>query len=534
MAENGDTGHSVQIADFDEDHNLYLIEDELAAILESPECGDNPVCVVSIHGTFRQGKSFLLNFFLLYLMNRGWERGRDWINSIPGNTVIEGFPYDNTDKGVTEGIHMWSKPFLVPINYECRGSSPEYKKHVAVLLVDNQGFHDSKLDTIEFARLFTLSALNSSIILFNVHFQVDEADLKFLDLLVEFGNYVSQDHGSVGDKVFDHLTIVVRDYSRPHLHPFGIAGGNSYISQKLDPTSPESRNFLEARHNIVSLFREPIRGCLLSHPGIRVAEGTGLQDLDSLDIRFKSSVGDLVWSILSADNIQVKTVGNVELTGSDLLERIRSFGEELKENNLNKSKLTYSLVSMERELKLDHLVKGLVSQARDAIAIIAGPEAPNIWREQLEDKLDAIFEETVKSFDSAPKPRDPTLILEARNTLIQELDYTAAKALLDNQFKRSWWRSSWRTVKRHTRAVFKMSASAGVVAGAGIGGAFVRVVPAIPIAAAIGIPVAVAIVGVAGIATVAVTHSLSEIQRRQARSLRRIEIRRRTLDKHPA
>lgn len=48
-------------------HTFHLKADVLKTLLESDELKDRQVVVVSIAGVFRQGKSFLLNFFLKYL-----------------------------------------------------------------------------------------------------------------------------------------------------------------------------------------------------------------------------------------------------------------------------------------------------------------------------------------------------------------------------------------------------------------------------------------------------------------------------------
>lgn len=57
---------AIQIVDL-VDHSFHLKSDDFKSILERDEIKDRNVVVVSIAGAFRQGKSFLLNFFLKYL-----------------------------------------------------------------------------------------------------------------------------------------------------------------------------------------------------------------------------------------------------------------------------------------------------------------------------------------------------------------------------------------------------------------------------------------------------------------------------------
>lgn len=48
-------------------HSFQLKTEELQPILESDELKDRNIVVISIAGAFRQGKSFLLNFFIKFL-----------------------------------------------------------------------------------------------------------------------------------------------------------------------------------------------------------------------------------------------------------------------------------------------------------------------------------------------------------------------------------------------------------------------------------------------------------------------------------
>lgn len=61
------TGAAVQIISID-DHRFDLIDtDALQQMLGADDLKDRNVVVVSIAGSLRNGKSFLLNFFLKYL-----------------------------------------------------------------------------------------------------------------------------------------------------------------------------------------------------------------------------------------------------------------------------------------------------------------------------------------------------------------------------------------------------------------------------------------------------------------------------------
>lgn len=52
------------------DHSFELDEDALASILLQDHVKDKNVAVVSVAGAFRKGKSFLLDFFLRYMVTQ--------------------------------------------------------------------------------------------------------------------------------------------------------------------------------------------------------------------------------------------------------------------------------------------------------------------------------------------------------------------------------------------------------------------------------------------------------------------------------
>ena len=60
-------GQPVQIVSTTEDHSFELQEDILEKILLDERVCNKKVCVVSVAGAFRKGKSFLLDFLLRYL-----------------------------------------------------------------------------------------------------------------------------------------------------------------------------------------------------------------------------------------------------------------------------------------------------------------------------------------------------------------------------------------------------------------------------------------------------------------------------------
>lgn len=115
------SGRPVQIVDITSDHKFKLNEENLQAILNHPKARMKKVCVVSVAGAFRKGKSFLLDFFLRYLNRHGRE---DWMGS--EDEPLTGFHWKGGSERDTTGILMWSEPFIL--------KKPDTKEEVMLFL----------------------------------------------------------------------------------------------------------------------------------------------------------------------------------------------------------------------------------------------------------------------------------------------------------------------------------------------------------------------------------------------------------------
>lgn len=114
------------------------------------------MCVISIAGNARTGKSFLLNFLLHYLghIASGTKPSKNWVMELAGGGVHNGFSWRGGVKTDTSGILIWSEPFIL------RDSGGE---EVAVILMDTEGIFDTTSTVANCATIFALSSLVSSI-----------------------------------------------------------------------------------------------------------------------------------------------------------------------------------------------------------------------------------------------------------------------------------------------------------------------------------------------------------------------------------
>ncbi|XP_043373078.1 RING finger protein 112-like isoform X3 [Dermochelys coriacea] len=158
-------GRPVQLVCLDEEENLILDEEALSRCLEQGGVGDAPVCLVSIIGVKRQGKSFLLNYLLRRL-----------------------------------------------------------RSPVAVLLVDTEGSMDIERNKETSIKLSALSMLLSSYQILNISNEVNDADLEYLEIFVHVAEEVGK---AFGLEPIQHLDLLVRDWSNSPV--LGAEGGEQHL-----------------------------------------------------------------------------------------------------------------------------------------------------------------------------------------------------------------------------------------------------------------------------------------------------------------
>lgn len=171
-----------------ETHSKLAVDHEGLAILRQIE---HPVAPVVVIGPYRSGKSFLLNQLL-------------------GVGCDEGFGVGHTRNTQTKGVWFWGSP--VPVN----------NKQVSLVFFDTEGFESTgKADAYD-DRIFALSALLSSVLIYNLPETVRESDLEKLSFATELAEALYGDasqtvreSGKHGDGAFEAanmLWVIQRDF----------------------------------------------------------------------------------------------------------------------------------------------------------------------------------------------------------------------------------------------------------------------------------------------------------------------------------
>ncbi|XP_023134286.2 atlastin-2-like isoform X3 [Amphiprion ocellaris] len=386
----------------EDEHSFELDAAALEKILLQDHVKDLNVVVVSVAGAFRKGKSFLLDFMLRYMHN---QQNESWIGG--DDEPLTGFTWRGGCERETTGIQAWSEVFVV--------DKPDGSK-VAVLLVDTQGAFDSQSTIKDCATVFALSTMTSSVQVYNLSQNIQEDDLQHLQLFTEYGRLAMEE---IYLKPFQSLMFLIRDWSYPYEHDYGLDGGNTFLERRLQVKQNQHEELQNVRKHIHSCFSNI--GCfLLPHPGLKVATNPyfdgRLRDIDS---DFKRELARLVPLLLAPERLVEKEIGGNKVTCRDLVEYFKAYikiyqGEELPHPK--------SMLQATAEANNLTAVAGAKDMYSKNMEQVCGGDKPYIAPGDLERCHEEFREHSVRFFRSVKKMGGEEFCQRYQNQLEAELD----------------------------------------------------------------------------------------------------------------
>uniref|UniRef100_A0A673Z1Q1 Atlastin GTPase 2 n=1 Tax=Salmo trutta TaxID=8032 RepID=A0A673Z1Q1_SALTR len=373
----------------EDDHAFELDEAALERILLQEHVRDLNVVVVSVAGAFRKGKSFLLDFMLRFMYNQtscSWLGGHE--------EPLTGFTWRGGCERETTGILAWSDVFVV--------DKPDGSK-VAVLLIDTQGAFDSQSTIKDCATLFALSTMTSSVQVYNLSQNVQEDDLQHLQLFTEYGRLALEE---IYEKPFQTLMFLIRDWSYPYEHPYGLDGGKSFLEKRLQVKQNQHEELQNVRKHIHSCFSNI--GCfLLPHPGLKVATNPNFDGrLTDIDDDFKTELVNLVPILLSPKNLVEKEIGGSKVTCRDLVQYFKAYMKIYQGEELPHPKSMLQVCGGDKPyMAPDQLEHGHANLRQVAVKHfrsvkkMGGEDFCRCYQEQLEAELDEAFTNFIKHND---------------------------------------------------------------------------------------------------------------------------------------
>ncbi|MEQ2312590.1 putative RING-H2 finger protein, partial [Ameca splendens] len=265
-------------------------------------------------------KYFLFCLFYSVFPSSALQQSGSWIGG--DDEPLTGFKWRGGCERETTGIQVWNDVFVV--------EKPDGSK-VAVLLVDTQGAFDSQSTLKDSATVFALSTMTSSVQVYNLSHNIQEDDLQHLQLFTEYGRLAMEETES---KPFQSLMFLIRDWSFPYEHTYGLEGGNTLLRKRLEVKNYQHEELQNVRKHIDSCFTK-ISCFLLPHPGLKVSTNPHFDGrLKDVEDDFKTQLAELVPLLLAPDRLVEKEIGGSKITCRDLVEYFKAYikiyqGDEL-------------------------------------------------------------------------------------------------------------------------------------------------------------------------------------------------------------
>uniref|UniRef100_A0A3Q2LRT9 Atlastin GTPase 2 n=1 Tax=Equus caballus TaxID=9796 RepID=A0A3Q2LRT9_HORSE len=386
----------------EDDHNFELDEEALEQILLQEHIRDLNIVVVSVAGAFRKGKSFLLDFMLRYMYNKD---SQSWIGGCERETT---------------GIQVWNEVFVI--------DRPNGTK-VAVLLMDTQGAFDSQSTIKDCATVFALSTMTSSVQVYNLSQNIQEDDLQHLQLFTEYGRLAMEE---IYQKPFQTLMFLIRDWSYPYEHSYGLEGGKQFLEKRLQVKQNQHEELQNVRKHIHNCFSN--LGCfLLPHPGLKVATNPSFDGrLKDIGEDFKRELRNLVPLLLAPENLVEKEISGSKVTCRDLVEYFKAYikiyqGEELPHPK--------SMLQATAEANNLAAVAGAREIYCKSMEQVCGGDKPYIAPSDLERKHLDLKEVAIKQFRSVKKMGGDEFCRRYQDQLEAEIEETYANFIKHNDGK---------------------------------------------------------------------------------------------------
>jgi len=383
-----------------DDHTFELDIKALERVLLQDAIRDKRVVVVSVAGAFRKGKSFLLDFFLRYLKNKGCD---DWMGS--DDDELTGFSWRGGAERETTGVLLWSEPFL---------STLPSGEEVVVLLMDTQGAFDSSSTVKDCATVFALSTMTSSVQVFNISSNLQEDNLQHLQLFTEYGRLAMEQNDV---KPFQRLEFLIRDWSYPYEYDYG--DGNEFLMKRLTVDQDQHDELKRSREHILTCF-EKLSCFLMPHPGKIVATNPKFKGhLKDIDDEFKEYLSILVPRLLAPKNLLVKCINGSDVTCRGLVEYFKAYIKIFEGGELPEPK---SMLQATAEANNLAALAAAKDQYQKDMEQVCGGDTPYLSPGKLENKSAIYRSKALTLFNATRKMGGDQFSKEYEEKLTQEIE----------------------------------------------------------------------------------------------------------------
>ncbi|OXA61075.1 uncharacterized protein LOC110842700 [Folsomia candida] len=408
MASSPRFGEPIQIVNFrilpNQPSKLVLNKRNLEIILR--QVGNTPICLISIAGASRQGKSFLLTVVLNVLERLSRGQTEYW-EDLEQLYSLTGFHFKNGTERDTVGLWLWSKPFIIT---KSDGTK------IAVMLMDTQGVFDSYTTERDWAMIVGLSLLTSSCLIYNLFTNMQEDTLKIFYNFVEFG-MLSLEEDSTATSAFQKLIFLIRDWNFPNTNSYGPLGGSTFLEKKLAVTPDMPLEVTMVRQKLATCF-EDISCFLMPNPGEAAKENNFSGALSTLSEAFRENLRLFVDNLISYDDLKPIKIGNNIIDGTSLLSYFEKYIEVFNGKTMPPPKSLYQAME---EARLGSCITKCCNQAKEKLELVQ-KSREYIPSNEFKQYCDKFGREALSEFMvEGNKTKNQEFLQRYRSTLMSDL-----------------------------------------------------------------------------------------------------------------
>jgi len=415
-------GQSVQILKKENETSSSLTLDlpVVKSVFENPLIQDKPICIITVAGAMRTGKSFLLDQILRHLSKE---------NPASVGENVHGFPWKGGMARFTSGVHLWTDPFIIP------GVQGE---EMAVFLMDTQGTFDHKTTVKENMTVFALSTMTSSLLIYNLMHVIREDHLQHLQLFTEYGRLALKSTGTVP---FQKLEFLVRDWHYPHDAPFGSEGGKIVLERLLKAEEEHPEEIRKLREHITSSFTD-IDCYLLPYPGPKVAEDpTFTGKPEEMEPRFAKYLSEFVTQTLAVENLEPKKIGGKTVRSREMVDYFQKYLDIFNGDEMPQPKSIFDTTAEVTNLHALTEAKEKYMENMGALKQSAASQA--LVEIDLLTKHDESMKESIELFNEQSKFGGEALAKHYHDELVKEIleKFEYFKRLNDSKIQNIFYKS---------------------------------------------------------------------------------------------
>ncbi|KAG8429768.1 hypothetical protein GDO86_019284 [Hymenochirus boettgeri] len=395
---------AIPLVYMDELGKLQADESAVQTCFLSSEVSDYPVCLICVIGEKRRGKSFLMNYILRTLYSQ--EKGQA-ISLGSDDEPLNGFEWRAGTEGVTKGIWIWNKPFILERNGE----------KLAVFVLDTEGSLDIESSRDTSIKLSALSIILSSYVIFNVNASLKTTELDYLEMYL----YVAELTGKAFDlQYLQHLDILIRDWHDPV--NCGREDAQAYINRETEKLRKTPQYPF-----VLNTLRSPsVRCCLLPHPG-KGLMGNSMGRLSDMDEDFRNRLTSYVPELVRGIWRHIKTdIHGETVTCAQLEGKLKEFVNLLQNEQYSFASPLQMFFTFENRKNMNNVKKNfqgfMDSLAPDSfspfkiLALTPGKLKSKISEEA--SRFLAVYEETIKGDDA----HDKQLLMDEMKCILSETE----------------------------------------------------------------------------------------------------------------